>query len=478
MRPLVVYVAGPDIFKKDAAEIYGRYAQLCKQHNVECLYPNDDTVEPADSPECFALNIYGANINMIGRADIILANVEPFRGPSMDVGTAFEIGHAKAAGKTVLGFAAKPLEPYFKRLTEFYGDIEKDEMGYRSKSDEILLENFGLDENLMISHSLEGPVHIGFEAALVEAVRLHHEKVSQSVAYERPESDFPLWLETFDNANNQHDRSIEMLEHFLDHLRGELPRRWRSGSTLDVLDLGCGDGHFSRKLIDLLEKKLGKHINYVGIDINPQFVEAARQRFPEGTINEGNVFEDIGGLLPPGFANDIVIFSHAVYFAMDKCALADRLARIGNPDTLTLYLLNDPIYRPIPKDVDALIGALEQAELPYIQSAPFTSYVFMPERALDYISHLFAAPDAKYPDESFEKTRRLLFFFQQSPLIRLPSDVRYEFLRSVLQDLRKHNGKIPVKNHWIAVLRRDSPHAFRQSVKAAMLHMNSAPLKI
>lgn len=478
MRPAVVYVAGPDIFKRNASEIYGGYVALCKQYGVECLYPNDDTIEPADTREAFALNIYRANINMIGRCDIVLANVEPFRGPSMDVGGAFEIGHARAVGKPVVGFTPEPLNAYFQRLKDYYGEIEPGDMGFRSKSDGILLEDFGLTENLMIAHALDGPVQTGFEQALQHALELYNDKQKQSVAYERPESDFPLWLETFDNANNQHDRSIEMLEHFLDHLRNELPRSWRMGSSLDVLDLACGDGRFSRKLVDLIEQRLGKRINYVGIDVNPQFCDAARTRFPDNIVVEGNIFEDLGSLIPPGFANDIVILSHAVYFAMDKCALAERLARLGNADSLTLYLLNDPIYRQIPKDLDALIGALEQAELPYIQSAPFISYVFMPERALDYISHLFAAPDAKYPDDAFEKTRRLLFFFQQSPLVRLAPAVRYEFLRSVLHDLRKHNGKIPVKNHWIAVLRKDSPHVLRQSVKAAMLHMNSVPLKV
>ncbi len=478
MRPAVVYVAGPDVFKRNATEIYGGYAAVCKRYGVEILYPNDDTIEPANTRDAFALNIYRANINMIGRCDIVIANLEPFRGPSMDVGASFEIGHARAVGKPVVGFAPIQQKPYFERLKEYYGEIEPGDMGFRSKSDGVLLEDFGLNENLMIAHALEGSVHIGFESALQEALRIYQDKQKLSVAYEKPETDFPLWLDTFDNANNQHDRAIEMLEHFLDHLRPELPHSWRTGHSLDVLDLACGDGRFSRKLIELFERKLSKRINYVGADINPQFVEAARARFPDDIVNEGNIFEDLGSLIPPGFANDIVILSHAVYFAMDKCALAERLSRLGNADTLTLYLLNDPIYRTVPKDVDALIGALEQAELPYIQSAPFISYVFMPDRALDYISHLFAAPDARYPDEGFEKTRRLLFFFQQSPLVRLAPAVRYEFLRSVLHDLRKHNGKIPVKNHWIAVLRKDSPHGLRQSVKAAMLHMNTMPLRI
>lgn len=477
MRPLVVYVAGPDIFKINASEIYGGYVDLCKQYSVECLYPNDDTIEPADTREAFALNIYRANINMISRCDIVLVNLEPFRGPSMDVGAAFEIGHARAMGKPVVGFTPSYTPPYFDRLKGYYGEVYKSDMGFRSRTDDVLLEDFGLCENLMIAHALNS-LAVGFEQALHEALRIFGEKQKLSVAYERPETDFPLWLETFDNANNQHDRALEMLEHFLDHLRPEMPRSWRTGNSLDILDLACGDGRFSRRLVDLFETKLSKRINYVGIDINPEFCEAARERFPEGTINEGNIFEDLASLIPPGFANDIVILSHAVYFAMDKCALADRLCRLGNADTLTLYLLNDPIYRAVPKDLDALIGALEQAELPYIQSAPFTSYVFMPERAIDYIAHLFAAPDARYPDEGFEKTRRLLFFFQQSPLVRLQPQIRYEFLRSVLHDLRKHNGKIPVKNHWIAVLRKDSPHTLRQSVKAAMLHMNSVPLRI
>lgn len=479
MRPPVIYIAGPDIFKLNAAEVYRSYADLCTELGAECLYPNDDIIEPAETREEFARNIFRANINMIARSDIVIANLEPFRGPSLDVGAAFEIGHARAMGKPIIGFTAGPLPTYFERLKEFYGPVEKGDIGYRSVSDGMLLEDFGLSENLMIAHALEGSkVHESFESALKEALSIYNEKEQQAVAYEMPEIEYPKWLESFHSWNDQHERSLGMLEHFLEHLRGDIPRDWRTSSHIGVLDLGCGDGRFSRQIVDMLQRKLGRPVKFVAVDINPAFVEQAQELFPEGRISQGNIFEDhISQFIPPGFDCDIVLMSHALYFATDKCALAERLAALGNPDTLTLYLLNDPIYRQIPKDVDALIGALEQAELPYTQSAPFTSHVQMPERASDYIAHLFAAPDAHYPDEGFQITRRLLFFFQQSPLTSLAPAVRFEFLRNVLNDLRKHGGKIPVRNHWVAVLRKDSRHPFRQAVKAAMLHMSSAPIK-
>lgn len=471
MTTATVYIAGPDVFKRDANEIYGAYASKCVQKGVKCLYPNDETIAPADTRESFAQNIYSANIKMMEECDVVIANVEPFRGPSMDVGAAFEIGHAKALGKPIVAFSPHPPTTYFQRLKDYYKEIEPGDLGFRSKDEGILLEDSGLNENLMIAKALDVPMQIGFDAALQEALRIYSEKQTQSISHEHPEDDFPIWLETFDSSNNQHECSLDLLDRFLSKLRPEVPQSWLDRKSLDVLDLACGDGRFSRNMIGVIERNLAKPINYAAADINPQFVASAKNYFPKGFIREGNIFEELFDLSPANFANNLVVLSHAVYFALDKYALVQRLAELGNADSLTLILLNDPIYRPVSKDVDALIDALEKAELPYVRSKPFASYVFMPVNADTHIKHLIANPDEPHPDEKFEKTKRLLFFFQQSPLAQLPADVREQFLNTVLNDLEKQDGKIAVQNHWIAILRKDSSQAFRASVRSAMSYM-------
>lgn len=54
-----------------------------------------------------------------------------------------------------------------------------------------------------------------------------------------------------------------------------------------VLDIGCGFGdlyHFFRKL--------GKNVDYTGYDINPNFIEIAKKRYPDADFVVGNILEE------------------------------------------------------------------------------------------------------------------------------------------------------------------------------------------
>jgi len=73
-----VYLAGPEVFLPDAAEIGRCKKALCERYNCIGLYPR-----------------------MIRSADFGIANLTPFRGPS-DVGTVFELGMLLGLGKPVL----------------------------------------------------------------------------------------------------------------------------------------------------------------------------------------------------------------------------------------------------------------------------------------------------------------------------------------------------------------------------------------
>jgi len=77
--------------------------------------------------------IYEGNINLINSCDAILANIFPFRGPSVDVGTAFEIGYGLAKGLVVVCYTSQK-------------NLYKD----RVIPDELLIEDFGMIDNLMI----------------------------------------------------------------------------------------------------------------------------------------------------------------------------------------------------------------------------------------------------------------------------------------------------------------------------------------
>lgn len=143
-----VYLAGFDVFRLDAVEHGARLVAACAEFGFEGLYPLDAQV-PADldGPRQAAW-IYRANIDAIRSADIVMANVDDFRGPGEpDSGTAFEIGYAAALGKEIWAYTADqgtliervPARPAPQKS---HGRIC--ERGY-------LVEDFGLPKNLMIA---------------------------------------------------------------------------------------------------------------------------------------------------------------------------------------------------------------------------------------------------------------------------------------------------------------------------------------
>jgi nucleoside 2-deoxyribosyltransferase len=133
-----IYLAGPDVFRPDAIE-YGKLLKsTCKSYGFQGLYPFDNEVTGKDK-EDISKKIFEGNKKMIEECDIVLANCTPFRGPSVDAGTIWEIGFAHAIGKPVYGYTnIGPESEYVER-------VEKDTYN---------VENFGLYDNLMITHSL------------------------------------------------------------------------------------------------------------------------------------------------------------------------------------------------------------------------------------------------------------------------------------------------------------------------------------
>merc|ERR1711939_1230029 len=100
-----VYLAGPDVFEPNAVERGEQLKALCTKHGLTGLFPLDNTIETAEPGSiAHAAAIRTANMMLISSCDAILANLTPFRGPSMDVGTAYEMGAGSALGKVVVGY--------------------------------------------------------------------------------------------------------------------------------------------------------------------------------------------------------------------------------------------------------------------------------------------------------------------------------------------------------------------------------------
>ncbi len=100
-----VYLAGFDVFRQDAKAHGEHLKQLCRDRGFVGLYPLDGQLPSCLQGEEAARSIYSANVDLIRSADVVMANLDGFRGPGEpDSGTAFEVGFAVALAKPVWGY--------------------------------------------------------------------------------------------------------------------------------------------------------------------------------------------------------------------------------------------------------------------------------------------------------------------------------------------------------------------------------------
>ena len=145
-----VYLAGPDVFLPDAAEIGRRKVELCTHHGLTGLYPLDNAIDTATNDA--SLRIFRGNQAMVNAADAIIANLTPFRGPGADAGTVYELGYMAGRGKLCLGYSNDPA-CYADRVREFTAVTSHD--GRLVDALGLTVEDFGLADNLMMIHALD-----------------------------------------------------------------------------------------------------------------------------------------------------------------------------------------------------------------------------------------------------------------------------------------------------------------------------------
>jgi nucleoside 2-deoxyribosyltransferase len=146
-----IYLAGPDVFLPDAIEIGRRKAEICAAHGVSGLYPLDNAVDLTASDA--SLVIFKGNEAMMDAADAIIANLTPFRGPSADAGTVYELGYAAGRGKFCLAYSNDPT-PYRDRVARCFG-VTTSADGRLVDPEGLTVEDFGWPDNLMMVHALD-----------------------------------------------------------------------------------------------------------------------------------------------------------------------------------------------------------------------------------------------------------------------------------------------------------------------------------
>lgn len=146
-----IYLAGPDVFMPDAIEIGRKKAALCAHYGAVGLFPLDADL----GPNATAAAILTADTGMMDDADAIIANLTPFRGPSADAGTVFELGYMAARKKLCFGYSNDP-RPYGERARAWKNQTHATALGEPA---DIAVEEFGLCDNLMIAQTLIAAGH-------------------------------------------------------------------------------------------------------------------------------------------------------------------------------------------------------------------------------------------------------------------------------------------------------------------------------
>ena len=155
-----VYLAGPDVFLPAPHDRGAALQRICAAHGLEGVFPLDplrggDLPGWAGLPEGF--RIARRNEAHIASCQALIANLTPFRGPSADVGTVFELGFMRALGRPVFGWS-NSVQAFADRTRAFIGGAV-DAAG-------MSVEDFGLADNLMIEGAIAGAGGAFFTAAV------------------------------------------------------------------------------------------------------------------------------------------------------------------------------------------------------------------------------------------------------------------------------------------------------------------------
>ena len=145
-----IYLAGPDVFLPDAVAIGKAKAEICTRYGLSGLYPLDNGLDLSDGEA--SLNIFRSNEAMMDAADAVIANLAPFRGPSADAGTVYELGYMAGRGKLCLGYCNDPAV-YADRVRRLGDVVARD--GRLVDAHGLTVEDFGLTDNLMMIHALD-----------------------------------------------------------------------------------------------------------------------------------------------------------------------------------------------------------------------------------------------------------------------------------------------------------------------------------
>ncbi|MDR3581042.1 MAG: nucleoside 2-deoxyribosyltransferase [Oryzomonas sp.] len=144
------YLAGPDVFLPNPLEMALNKKSLCTEFGIEGVFPLDAALNLSELSKMEqGYLISKENEKLIRTCQLVIANLTPFRGPSADVGTVYEVGFARALGLPIFGYT-NISTPYNDRAIEFLGQNIIKTRNMITDAMNMHIESFDLRDNLMI----------------------------------------------------------------------------------------------------------------------------------------------------------------------------------------------------------------------------------------------------------------------------------------------------------------------------------------
>lgn len=165
-----IYLAGPEVFLADAGAIAAAKRAICAAHGLTGVFPLEPPPTAPDPAQPEWLRIYLGNEAHIRGCDALIANLTPFRGPSADAGTVYELGFMRALGRPVFGYSNVARRFGARTLVALGGAARRRPDGAWEDAEGMAVEEFDRHDNLM----LEGGIAAAggaFAAAEIPAER-------------------------------------------------------------------------------------------------------------------------------------------------------------------------------------------------------------------------------------------------------------------------------------------------------------------
>jgi len=145
-----IYLAGPEVFLADWRAVADAKRAVCAAHGLVGVFPLDPPPAAPDPAQPDWLRIYWANEAHIRGCDALVANLTPFRGPSADAGTVYELGFMRALGRPVFGYSNVARRFGGRTLAALGGTARRQQDGTWEDAEGLAVEEFDRYDNLML----------------------------------------------------------------------------------------------------------------------------------------------------------------------------------------------------------------------------------------------------------------------------------------------------------------------------------------